>query len=352
MPTWGVERERRLKGFFIGCIARSARGSRIAFVAQDGLKMLGEVLKSAVEGLEKSGREEAGMLTLACLACLKALPLGRASLWEHRHAIGKPFDSLHKWCSRERTALAAELRAPTVELCQRWRRQAKPAAQEQSAEDKAMRRRVVELICQGLLGVGASPTTPAPSPAQLPNHLVAAEVENLLWGRYGKARAQDYRHHARMLRTNLALAGNGELRNRVLSGALPPEELVKMDSNALAPEDMRQRRLEAQAKAMREAVVEELVPLWEDSENPFFDRSADLNTAPPVWVSPSKERKEEKKEEKGLESPREMLPPPTPLLNVAPASIEVGTPEIQATPGPEDDDEAELSVLRYLSAAP
>jgi len=44
------------------------------------------------------------------------------------------------------------LRAPTLELCRRWRRQPKPAAQEQSPEDKAMRRRVVELISQGLSG--------------------------------------------------------------------------------------------------------------------------------------------------------------------------------------------------------
>ena len=65
---------------------------------------------------------------------------------------GKPFDELHKWCAKEKSALAAELRAPTLELCRRWRRQPKPAAQEQSPEDKAMRRRVVELISQGLSG--------------------------------------------------------------------------------------------------------------------------------------------------------------------------------------------------------
>ena len=64
-----------------------------------------------------------------------------------------------------------------------------------------------------------------PSPAQLPNNLVAAEVENLLWGRYGRAKASEYRHHARMLRTNLSLAGNAELRSRVLSGELRPEEI-------------------------------------------------------------------------------------------------------------------------------
>lgn len=70
-----------------------------------------------------------------------------------------------------------------------------------------------------------------PSPAQLPNNLVAAEVENLLWGRYGRAKASDYRHHARMLRTNLSLAGNAELRSRVLSGELRPEEICSAGSD-------------------------------------------------------------------------------------------------------------------------
>lgn len=89
VPNWGIAIERRCLGLVLGCIARSSRSCRIAFVAQDGLKLVGQVLKETVERLEANdGREEAGMLALACLACLKALPLGRASLWEHRHAIG------------------------------------------------------------------------------------------------------------------------------------------------------------------------------------------------------------------------------------------------------------------------
>ena len=90
VPNWGIAIERRCLGLVLGCIARSSRSCRIAFVAQDGLKLVGQVLKETVERLEANdGREEAGMLALACLACLKALPLGRASLWEHRHAIGR-----------------------------------------------------------------------------------------------------------------------------------------------------------------------------------------------------------------------------------------------------------------------
>ena len=52
-------------------------------------------------------------------------------------------------------------------------------------------------------------------------------------------------------------------------------------------------------QAMRESVVEELVPRRGDgvSDNDqFFDRGADLNTAPAVWVSPSKEKQREEKE--------------------------------------------------------
>ena len=52
---------------------------------------------------------------------------------------------------------------------------------------------------------------------------------------------------------------------------------------------------------MKESIVEELVPLRGDgvSDNDhFFDRGADQNTAPAVWVSPSKEKNREEKEKK------------------------------------------------------
>ena len=54
-------------------------------------------------------------------------------------------------------------------------------------------------------------------------------------------------------------------------------------------------------QAMKESIVEELVPLRGDgvSDNDhFFDRGADQNTAPAVWVSPSKEKNREEKEKK------------------------------------------------------
>ncbi|CAJ1345415.1 unnamed protein product [Effrenium voratum] len=363
--AWGRSANLRSLALLAACVARSSRGVRIAFVAQEGLNELGHVLKEAVTSLESDQKEEAGMLALACLACLKALPLGRAALWEHRQAIGKPFDQLHRWCGKTTTALAAELRAPTLELCRRWRRQPKPAAQEQSLEDKALRKRAVDLISQGLQGVArgsplASPMAsplPPQSPAQLPNHLAAAEVENALWARYGRNRAAEYRHHARMLRTNLVLPGNAELRARILSGDLRPEELILLDSDALAPEEVRKKREEQRAKAMKESVVEELVPRRPDGDNTFFDRGADLNTAPAVWVSPSKDDGKEKEEAKDKEEVPRMLPPPTPFQHAGPTprlEIKEGTEvlEVMPTPGPIQEDDDEMGVLRYLASSP
>ncbi|CAE7283421.1 YSA1 [Symbiodinium natans] len=371
-PSWGETRYWRCAALFVGCIARSTRSCRIAFVAHPkGLSILGLVLKEAVARLESPGsHQEASMLALACLTCLKSLPLGRASLWEHRHAIGKPFDQLHKWCSKDRSAIAAELRAPTLELCQRWKRQPKPAAQEQP--HKALRGKVLQLITSGLQGRGASPSpaSPAPlapgSPAQLPQNLVAAEVESALWSRYGANKTTEYRHHARMLRANLALPGNGELRARVLAGDLKAEELVSMDSNALAPDEIQRQRREVQLQAMKEVVVEELLPVRpEEGEGSSFDPSADLNTAPLVWRSPTKEAKAAKveKEKHVVEEGEEegatglpMVPPPTPFrLSVATPALEPGTsdiPEMLATPGPDEEDDDLMTVLRFLASGP
>eukprot|EP00931_Biecheleriopsis_adriatica_P121601 TRINITY_DN96660_c0_g1_i1.p1 TRINITY_DN96660_c0_g1~~TRINITY_DN96660_c0_g1_i1.p1 ORF type:complete len:478 (+),score=108.15 TRINITY_DN96660_c0_g1_i1:23-1435(+) len=370
-PAWGAIQHWRSSALLLACIARSSRTCRTAFVAhEDGLKLLGQVLRQAVAGLEGGDgkqRQEAGMLALACLACLKALPLGRATLWEHRQAIGKPFDQLHRWCGRERSALAAELRAPTQALCRRWRRQPKPAGQE-APEHKALRQRAVETIAQGLQGIASnSPASPAPlgaaSPAALPGHLVAAEVETALWGRHGcAAGSAEYRQHVRMLRANLAHPGNTELRSKVLEGELSAEALVAMDSNMLAPEALQKQRREAELKAMRESIVEELIPRRGDSfgqpggNRSSFDPSYDMNMAPRVWVaSPTKEDEKPKEEIAGPQA-LHMEPPPTPFREGGGSMLTVQevppTPEMLATPAPEDEDEDEAALIRYLAAAP
>ena len=139
-----------------------------------------------------------------------------------------------------------------------------------------------------------------------------------MWGRYGANKTAEYRHHARMLRANLALPGNAELRARVLAGDLKAEELVSMDSGALAPDEIQRQRREVQLKAMKEAVVEDLQPVRaEDGEGSPFDPGADLNTAPLVWRSPTKDTKQESQESQGDQEEGAtglpMVPPPTPF---------------------------------------
>lgn len=319
------------------------------------------------------------MWALACLMCLRSLPLGRAALWEHRHALGKPFDRLHRWCGREKSALAAELRAPTAALCKRWRRQPKPAGQEVAPEQKAMREKVVEMIVQGLMGIagGNSPASPAPialtSPGAMPNRLVAVEVEAALYGRFGSA-SQEYKQHARMLRTNLAHTGNARLRERVLTGELPPEDLAAMDSAHLAPDSLQEQRRAAELKAMKESVVEEMLPRLPSHGEGSPGRSAyDWYTAPPVFMkSPARQNSSDedrfgavaadKAKEAAKEVPLPPLePPPTPFRDLAAAAsahhpgshggqdFEHHDLEVLATPAPDDEDEEQEALIQYLS---
>lgn len=234
------------------------------------------------------------------------------------------------------------------------------------------------MVTQGLLGIsgGNSPASPAPmtpalsmaSPGRLPVSTVAAEVEAALFGKHGGATAE-YKKHARMLRSNLALVGNAELRARILSGDLGADELVAMDSAHIAPEALREQRRAAELKAMRELVVQELTPPRADSppQGRAEDRPYNPNMAPPPLVSPSKEQEDEAKEvvEGAEEAPAApvrppmvlpMEPPPTPFReaaagkNLAAGHEHPATPDVLATPAPEDEDEEEAALLRFLSA--
>ncbi|GLE06336.1 hypothetical protein PINS_up015583 [Pythium insidiosum] len=62
---------------------------------------------------------------------------------------------------------------------------------------------------------------------------------------------RDFLQHARMLRSNMAHRGNGQLRTELLAGAVSIEQLCAMSSEQLAPESLqaeRQRRSEQHAK--------------------------------------------------------------------------------------------------------
>lgn len=401
-PDWSPLRRWRSASLLLACVARSSRVIRGAFVST-GLPVLGCVLQESVAALETgdaAARQEAGMWALACLMCLRSLSLGRAALWEHRQSLGKPFDRLHKWCAREKSALAAELRAPTAALCRRWRRQPKPAGQEVSPEQKAVREKVVEMICQGLLGIagGNSPASPAPlamlSPGAMPNRLVAVEVEAALYGRYSSP-SHEYKLHARMLRSNLGHAANAKLREHVLTGELAPETLVSMDSIHLAPDALQEQRRAAERKAMKESVVEDMLPRMPSrgEGSPGRD-SYNWSTAPPVFVkSPGPARQNSGSESDGssigasTSSKAEaaggagkqearpdpaalppLEPPPTPFRDFGSASGSgghyhsggQGSPvpsaqgelhevELMATPAPDDEDEEQEALIQYLS---
>lgn len=392
-PGWGRVRRWRSSALLLVYVARASRLCRAAFVAE-GLPLLGALLQEAIAALESGEaveRQEAGMWTLACLMCLRSLPLGRATLWEHRTSVGKPFDRLHRWCGRERSALAAELRAPTELLCRRWRRQPKPVGQDHAPEHKAVRKKVIEVIGQGLMGIGGtnSPASPAPlmSPG-LPPPVAAAEVEMALYAKYSGPTAE-YKQHSRMLRSNLALQGNADLRARVLSGEITAEELVAMDSSHLAPEAVQEARRAQLRKALKADIVTSLVPRMEKEEgdtSPGHHNYA-ANTAPPVWVAapePALPRRNsslksltsedsaapaaDASEVAGAGAPAAapaplppvpaLVPPPTPFQEGAAAGTqahheaEPPTPDIMATPAPDDEDEEEAALVRYLSNAP
>lgn len=324
------------------------------------------------------------MWALSALMCLRALCLGRAALWEHRHSLGKPFDRLHRWCSREKTALAAELRAPTNWLCQFWKRQPRPAGQAKPAE-KVLREKVVEMIAQGLLGLsgGNSPASPLPvscaSPGAMPTRLVSVEVEAALFGRFGSA-SHDYKQHARSLRSNLAHPENARLREKVITGEMSPDELAAMDSTQLAPESLQERRRKAEQQAMKESVVEDLLPRMRSRDDDFGMGSVAWYTAPPVFAkSPLRMKSTESLgsnvskgsgSEDQLEEPKEptvpvvhLEPPPTPFRDMsaplagfsahqpmAPPSIEAHySPDLLATPAPDDEDEEQEALVQYFS---
>lgn len=382
-PKWGSIRRVRSAALLFVFVARSTRICRAAFVAE-GLQLLGFVLQDGVAQLEKgdaSERQEAGMWILACLTLLRALPIGRATMWQHRVALGKPFDRLHKWCSREKSALAAELRGPTTQLCMRWKKQPKPAEQDADPAIKAIRRKVVDMIAQGLAGIpggGHSPVT-CPSPAvpnspaaRLPANTTSQELEAALYSRYSGATAE-YRQHARMLRSNLALPGNASLRENVLTGDTTAEELIAMNSDRLAPQTLQEERHREQQEYQKDMIIKEKLMPPPDVEDGKTDYNA--GTAPPVLSRRVSSLLGEegaaslaRQDSNALAAPApepagpsgsaqafRMEPPPTPFREMeghhhaGHAGVSPGTPEILATPAQGEEDEDEQALIQWLT---
>lgn len=355
-PSWGALRRMRSIGLLVVHVSRSSRVCRGAFVAK-GLPLLGELLTAGVETLEEgpdSERHEASMRSMACLACLLNLSVGRAIMWEHRQTLGKAFDRLHRWCGREKTARAAELRAPCTALSRRWRQQAKPASSD-TPQNKALRVKVLEMVKQGLEGADAETLKKS-----LPLSMVASEIEATLYA-FHKGATADYRHHARMLRKNMVLVGNESLRERILSGEIGAQELVNMDSRSLAPQTLQEQRKAAELEALKSVVLQADAVKQMETPLPSFDWR-DETWRDETYPSSVKEVAEEAKTfsansaEKVSENLSSEAASPTPLSEGPNTPIvrttsygAPSTPEAMATPAPDDEDEQAEDLIRYFS---
>lgn len=385
-PQWGPVRRWQSVALLCAYVARSKRETRTAFVST-GMPLLGSLLSAsmeALEGTDVSQRQKAADWAIACLACLRMLSIGRATMWEHRQSVGKVFDRLHRWCDTQKSHIAAEIRAPMEALCRRWRSQPKPAAQDK--EGGVQRQRVVVMLAHAVSGVvqdesllpplSPSPSTDvvllaSPSPCSashlLPCKTAAAEIEVELYKHSGGLTAE-YKQHARMLRTNLAKPANSALRERVLSGELSPAELVNMRSEDLAPEALQQQRKQVMKQAMAKVIDKQ--GLGGPPKSPFRGddeaRNYDMNMAPPPLSPIPEDEGEADKEDdvaNSLPTPGPMLPPPTPFRmpeeitssaakdspekHAAPPDI----PDFIPTPAPEEEDEV-TALIRRLSGRP
>jgi len=354
--SWGALRRMRSIGLLLVHVSRSSRACRAAFVAK-GLPLLGELLTDSVGVLEEGPdgeRHEATMRCMACLACLLNLSVGRAIMWEHRQILGKPFDRLHRWCGREKTARAADLRGPCTTLSRRWQKQAKPASSD-TPQNKATRVKVLEMIKQGLEGADAEILKKS-----LPLSTVASEIEASLYGFY-KGATPEYRHHARMLRNNMILVGNESLRERILFGEIVAQDLVNMDSRSLAPQSLQEQRRAAELEALKSVVLpgdaKQLEPppasfdwrdeTWRVHETPSTTKEATTEAQKPSATS-----------EKGSESQSQLEALATPATPISEPNAPImrtssygapGTPEAMATPAPDDEDEQAEDLIRFFS---
>jgi len=356
-PSWGRLRRTRCMGLLLVHVSRASRPTRGAFIAK-GLPLLGELLADSVSVLEEgpdSERHEASMGSMACLVCLLALSVGRAIMWEHRQTLGKAFDRLHRWCGREKTARAAELRAPCMALSRRWRQQPKPANTD-TPQNKALRVKVLEMIKQGLEGADAETLK-----TSLPLSTVASEIEATLYA-FHKGATADYRQHARMLRNNMVLVGNESLRQRILSGEIVAQELVNMDSRSLAPQTLQEQRKAAELEALKSVLILPGQPVAKPLERmASFDwRDETYNPRPKEEPAEASAPVAEKVSESTTPPVPAMVAPPTPLPEepgtpgiMRTSSVSSlgapGTPEAMATPAPDDEDEQAEDLIRYFS---
>lgn len=217
---------------------------------------------------------------------------------------------------------------------------------------------------------------PASPAARLPADTTALELEAALFSRYSGATAE-YRQHARMLRSNLALPGNTSLRESVLSGDTSAEELLAMNSSSIAPESLQEERLRKQKEALKGITIKEKLMPPPDME----DGRTDYNpaTAPPLLEKrlSSIDREEgaaslARRDSSDLAAPApepagsssanpttfRMEPPPTPFREAEGTASTTassgggspgGTPDVSATPAQGEEDEDERALIQWLT---
>lgn len=83
---------------------------------------------------------------------------------------------------------------------------------------------------------------------------LAFGIEEALFQYHDCTTGTKYRQHARMLKTNLSVAGNSPLRARIASGELSVKSLVLMDSSELAPGTLREQRQVIKQESLRNVV--------------------------------------------------------------------------------------------------
>lgn len=357
-PSWGKLRQARSAALLIFQVGRSRKTTRASFVSH-GMLLLGEVLQDCVSRLvggtlaTSAEKDDATYRAIACVHCLSALPIGRATMWEHHRVLGKTFDQLVRWARNNKSDAAAELKPIAERLIRRWQKQPKSAQQEASPDHKSVRVKAMELIKEGLLGK-AGPLTPAspragsPASGLLPVSFVASEIEAALYALY-KGGTEQYRAHARMLKSNLLTLGNQPLRTRILNGELPAQELVALDSRELAPEYLREQRKAVEQEALK-SVVEKAVlkpppsNMRDATDQKSFDLRFEAHTAPMALMT---EEEQEAQTPVAAAAPAPpaatMGPPATPAVQVAPATplvLEVapatprGVLDFASTPAP------------------
>lgn len=259
--TWsGNTRRLRSAALLFTYVASGSQSCGEEFVALGGLALLGEVLSEAVVsfensiGLLRNGslEEDTVMRATACLKCLQSLPLMQAPTEESVSFSLARLQVLRPGAASEALGSITDLSRRAREVSQQWECNKQPSATcvprvTIPVATAPMRSKATQLIAQGLLDTKEG-------------NAMAIKVEMALYSLHGSA-THMYRQHARMLKSNLALPGNAELRSRIFSGALAVEKLVAMDSSALAPEALQEERRLEQEKAMRQTLIKvESVP--------------------------------------------------------------------------------------------